>query len=128
MARGYTVATVALTLKTSAKWVDNVLSHHAIPGVTQSRQGIARKVTAEGVFQLAVIHRLTESLRMPIPLALEGARVLSQFDEWEVGSGLSFQLDRILAGELLQQRLDAAVEAAPLPRRGRPPGKAKRGA
>ncbi len=128
MARGYTVTTVGLALGASSKWVDNVLSHHSVPGVTQGTQGVARRISTVGVFYLALIHRLSEELQMPIQVALDGARILADQDFWHVGTGLSFRLDRETALHFLEGRLESAVEAAPLPRRGRPPRNAKRGA
>lgn len=128
MARAYTVATVALALRVNTKWVDNVLSHFTISGVRQSRQGVARKISPEGILELALALRLSESLGIPIEMAVAGARVLAQAGELEVGGGLLLALSRDSAWSELESRLEYAVEAAPVPRRGRPPGKAKRGA
>ncbi|MBA3644714.1 MAG: hypothetical protein H0W63_00910 [Gemmatimonadaceae bacterium] len=128
MARGYTVATIALALDISAKWVDNVLSHQTIPGVTQSRQGVPRRISFEGAFVLWVVSRLSESLRIPADLAVSGAQALAQTGSWEAGAWLTVSLDLATAMNELQSRLAYAVEAAPMPKRGRPPAKAKRGA
>lgn len=128
MARGYTVATVALALGTSTKWVDNILSHHSVPGVVQSRQGIARKIAIDAVFQLSIISRLSETLRVPVDLAIVGAAALAVAGEWLVEGGLILNIEREAALGDLHARLEYAVEAAPLPKRGRPPAKAKRGA
>ncbi len=127
MARGYTVATVALAINADIKWVDNVLSHHAVPGVTQSRQGVPRTISSSGVLQLLLIRRLTETLRLPMELAVEGAGVLGRDGRWVIGPALNVEADREGLAEETRARLEYAVEAAPLPRRGRPPGKAKRG-
>ena len=51
MARAYTVGTAALALDVPTKWLDNVLSHHSVPGVVQERQGVSRKVSLEGVLR-----------------------------------------------------------------------------
>lgn len=128
MARAYTVATVGLALGASAKWVDNVLSRVVVPGVTQSRQGVSRRISVEGVVELALIHRLSEVLGVPIELAVNHSRVLTETGELVVGAGLSLRLDRNEQLPKLEARLEYAVEATPVPRRGRPPGKAKRGA
>ncbi len=128
MARGYTVATAALAVGAPVKWVDNVLSHFSIGGVAQSRQGIARRISAEAMFRLRVIRSLSELLGLPMELAVAGAEELVQKGFWEVGRGLVVSLSREEALSDLESRLEYAVEAAPLPRRGRPPGKAKRGA
>ncbi len=128
MARGYTVATVALALEVSAKWVDNVLSHQTIPGVTQSRQGVPRRISFEGAFVLGVLSTLSESLRIPADLAVSGAQALAQSGSWAAGVGLTVRLDLPAALNEMRSRLAYAVEAAPVPKRGRPPAKAKRGA
>lgn len=128
MARGYTVVTAALAVGTSVKWIDNVLSHFSIPGVTQSRQGVARRISADAILRLQVIGALSERVGIPIEIAVEGAGDLTLEGRWDLGKGLSLVLDRNVMLPDLESRLEYAVEAAPLPRRGRPPGKAKRGA
>jgi hypothetical protein len=126
--RAYTVATIGFALETDPKWVDNVLSHFAVSGVTQSRQGVARRISGSGALELTLIRRLSETLRVPIEVAVAGARTLIAEGELGIGGGLSLRLDRNEELSRLEARLEAAIEATPVPRRGRPPGKAKRGA
>jgi hypothetical protein len=128
MARAYTVATVALALSVDTKWVDNILSRFTISGVQQSRQGISRRVSQYGVLELSVVRSLTEKTHIPLGVALDMARTLATTGEWAVGGGLVIQLDRISQSNEVGRRLEYAVESTPLPRRGRPPGKTKRGA
>jgi len=128
MARGYTVATVALALDTPAKWVDNILSHYTIPRVAQSHQGVARRVSVDGVFVLSLVAKLAGALRVPLARAVEGAHFLAEDGRWTFAEGMTLTIDRDAAIAALLARLESAVEAAPVPRRGRPPGKAKRGA
>jgi hypothetical protein len=115
-------------METSLKWVDNLLSHHTVEGVSQERQGVARRISFEGAFRLWVIQRLAEGLRMPLDIAVEASRALANGGSWTVGQGIELRMDRIAALADLNSRLDRAVESAPLPRRGRPPIKAKRDA
>jgi hypothetical protein len=110
------------------KWVDNVLSHFAISGVQQSRQGIARRISADGVLELALIRRLSQTLGMPLETAVARSKVLAETGEFQLGGGSSVQMNRAQEWAELEDRLEYAVEAAPLPKRGRPPKKAKRGA
>ena len=42
--RAYTVATVAVTLGVTPKWLDNALSRFPIRGVLQSRQGVSQNL------------------------------------------------------------------------------------
>ncbi len=128
MARGYTIATAALAIGAPVKWVDNVLSHFAILGVAQSRQGVARRISADAILRLRVISALSELLGVPVEIAVDAAEKLIEEGRWDAGRELSLILDRWAARADLETRLEFAVEAAPLPRRGRPPGKAKRGA
>lgn len=128
MPRAYTVATVALALGTDTKWVDNVLSHFSIEGVTQAKQGIARKISTEAIFRLGLIQELSAGLGIPLKMAVASAGDLARDGSSPIGSGVSLRLEREAALLDLQSRLDYAVESAPLPKRGRPPRNAKRGA
>ena len=122
MARAYTVGTAALALDVPTKWLDNVLSHFQVPGVTQERQGISRRVSLEGVLQLALALRLIDDLEIPTANALRLARSISQVGgQHQTSSGISIGLDLSTIRAGLEARLAQAVEIAPVPRRGRPP-------
>ena len=119
--RAYTVATAAVALNVDAKWVDNVLSHHAVAGVSQSRQGIARRLTAEAVCVLELALRLTRGFGIPVRSALGISQTLLE------GGAASVAIDdcdlRVDGGAIrasIAVRLAEAVEIAPVPRRGRP--------
>ncbi len=122
--RAYTVAATAVALGVNSKWVDNVLSHHHVPGVHQARQGIARRVTPVALLVLDVTLRLVRSLRIPLPQALEIARRLVDAGEGGIAlSGAASIQIRADVGSLtndLNGRLERAVEMSPTPRRGRP--------
>jgi hypothetical protein len=128
MSRAYTVATVAVTLGVDSKWVDNILSRFVIRGVMQSRQGVSRRISPDGVLQLSVIQGLTNALRIPVELAVERSHILLGSEEYLIGAGLSLHLNKGEQLAELEARLEYAVETTPVPRRGRPPGKTKRGA
>lgn len=122
--RAYTVAATAVALGVSSKWVDNVLSHHQVPGVHQARQGIARRVTPTALLILDIALGLVRSLGLPLPQALETARLL--IDARGRGVSLSgtasiqIRADVEALTEDLNVRLERAVEMSPTPRRGRP--------
>lgn len=123
MARAYTVGTAALALDVPAKWLDNVLSHFQVPGVSQERQGISRKVSLEGVLQLALALNLIDDLEIPTANALRLASTISQTGgQHRTDSGITISLDLSTIRAGLDSRLAQAVEIAPVPRRGRPPG------
>jgi hypothetical protein len=108
--------------------LDNVLSHFAVSGVVSARQGVARKISGTGVLELSLIHKLSQNLQVPIEMAVWGAKTLTEQGSLEIGGGLSLHLDRNQELADLEARLEYAVESTPVPRRGRPPGKTKRGA
>ncbi len=122
MARAYTVGTVALALDVNTKWLDNILSHFQIAGVTQERQGISRKVSLEAVIELRLALALITDLETPTATALRLANVLSQSaGQHRTPSGMNIGVDLSTIRAGIEARLAQAVEIAPLPRRGRPP-------
>lgn len=122
----YTVAATAVTLGMPTKWVDNVLSHHRIPGVTQARQGVSRRLAPQAVLALDVALRISNALGMPTARALElSERFLRQPVDTgtiEMGQGVSISIAMAEVRVDVLERLAHAVEVAPSPRRGRPPG------
>ena len=127
--RGYSVATVALTLDVDAKWLDNLLSQHRVPGVAQARQGVQRRIQPEAVYLIATAHALNRDFQIPVGAALRLAGELWSKDG-DVGPEAS---STVVQGDLavsvsrrdLRRRIETAlaeaVEIAPRPRRGRPP-------
>ena len=104
--------------------MDNVLSHHHVPGVHQTRQGIARRVTPAALLVLDVTLRLVRSLGMPLPQALETARRLVDATEGVIAlsgeASIQISADVEALTNDLNARLERAVEMSPTPRRGRP--------
>ena len=123
--RAYTVATVAITLDVPAKWLDNILSHNKVPGVAQSRQGIARRLTTEAVTVLEIALMLGRSFAIPAPRALHIARDLvtqgGVSARYSPESPLALSIDVVAIETDISRRLAEAVELAPHPPRGRPP-------
>jgi hypothetical protein len=121
MARAYTIATAALTLGTSMKWLDNVLSHNRVSGVAQQRQGVSRRLTVEGLVGLAVAILLVRELELPIAKAIAVAENLAKNEGRYIASReLMLTLDLSSFRADLLERLENAVEIAPVPKRGRP--------
>ena len=122
MPRAYTVATAALTLGMPIKWVDNILSHNKIGGVRQERQGVARRLSVEALLTLAltalIAHELGASTTIAINLA-DG--IIEGGGRNTCRSGLVIEIDLATFQADLLERLEGAVEIAPVPRRGRPP-------
>ena len=121
MARLYTITTAALTLGTSMKWLDNVLSHNRVSGVAQQRQGVSRRLTVDALVGLAVVILLVRELGLPIAKAIAVAENLAKNEGRYVASrGLVLTLDLSSFRTDLLERLENAVEIAPVPKRGRP--------
>jgi hypothetical protein len=122
MARAYTVATAALTIGTSVKWLDNVLSHNRVSGIARERQGIARRLTVEGLVRLALAVLLARELGLPTAKAITVAEYLAKNEgRYIAPHGLMLMLDLSSFRTELLERLESAVEIAPIPKRGRPP-------
>src|ERR1700687_4226891 len=122
MARAYTITTAALALGTSPKWLDNVLSHHRVSGVAQERQGISRRLTVEGLLVLALAVLLIQELGLPTSNAITLAEDITKSEgRHSTQQGLNLGLDLGSFRVRLLERLEHAVETAPVPKRGRPP-------
>jgi dienelactone hydrolase len=120
--RAYTVATAALALRMPVKWVDNILSHHKIGGIRQERQGIARRLAVEGLLTLALAAFLIRELGLPTRRAITLADEIIKSEGRYFGrQGLIVEIDLPAFQARLLEQLEAAVEMAPVPRRGRPP-------
>lgn len=122
MARAYTLAAAALTLGMPVKWLDNTLSHHKVSGVQQNRQGVARRLSIDGLLTLAVAIVLITDLSIPLLAALQIAgKLIGNGGRYISTEGLDMQLDLETLKARLFERLENAVEIAPVPKRGRPP-------
>jgi hypothetical protein len=122
MPRAYTVTTAALALGVTAKWVDNILSHHKVLGIRQERQGIARHLSVDGLTILGLTALLNSELGLSTAKAIRVAEEIVKTNGRHLArEGLSVQIDLASFQASLLERLESAVEIAPVPRRGRPP-------
>ena len=122
MARAYTIAAAALTLGMSAKWLDNTLSHIKILGVHQEKQGVARRITIDGLLILSIAALLINEFGMSLSRAAGMAESLASNNGLyrSPGGALAIQLDLEGLRFKLLERLEHAVEVTPIPKRGRP--------
>ena len=121
--RSYTVATVALTLGVTPKWIDNALSRFQVAGVVQKGQGISRKLTPSSIVLLYIAIELGNTLGVPLGHALRTAQELVAADRASRIDLFPFALitvDLEATTQYLGERLAHAVEVAPVPKRGRP--------
>jgi hypothetical protein len=122
MARAYTIAAAALTLEIPIKWLDNTLSHIKIPGVLQEKQGVARRITIDGLLILSIAALLINELGISLSGAARMAETLASNNGlYTSPGGLAIQVDFEGLRFNLLKRLEHAVEVAPVPKRGRPP-------
>jgi hypothetical protein len=122
MARAYTIGTVALTLAMPAKRLDNILSHIKIPGVQQVKQGVARRITIDGLLILSIAALLINELGISLSRAVRMAETLANNNGlYTSPGGVGIQLDLEGLRFKLLERLEHAVEVSPIPKRGRPP-------
>ena len=119
--RAYSVDAAALALGVERKFLDNLLSHHALPGCTGGRQGVRRRITRDGIVHLAIAVALARELGMPLARAIELAGRLHVERTSEPAPALRVTLDLPALERALDPRLALAVESAREPRRGRPP-------
>jgi hypothetical protein len=129
MARGYDARSVALAIDAPAKWLDNLLSHHAFPGVAGGRQGLQRHISYDGLLAIAVTRLLAVDLGLPTRRAAElAAQAVQRRDEHamdvETPGGVTIVLPVKEIEARLRERLFEAAESVPRIRRGRPPGRA----
>lgn len=121
--RHYHVDVARFAAKADHKWVDNLLSHFDVPGVERARQGLSRRISADGIYHIALIRILNRDVGLSTSAAVSLAeRLLSSAEHRvEVAEGLELGLD----ADTLRKQVDAAitegVESLAPARRGRPP-------
>lgn len=129
MPRSYDVKVVALTVDAPVKWIDNLLSHHAIPGVERARQGVERRINDDGLLAIESVRLLVAEFGLPVGKA--AALIRAAFHE-RVGSsqlrivtasGIAIEIPSDDIARRLRERVVDAIEAVPRVRRGRPPAR-----
>jgi hypothetical protein len=126
--RGYSVATAALALGVEYKWLDNLLSQNKVQGVSQSRQGVQRRLAPAALYVIATVHRLNRGLQIPVATALALAHKLwmppatgrSGDDATVLFEGISLTVSRAELRALVDDAVVGALEIAPRTKRGRP--------
>ena len=125
MARSYHVDVARHAADCDAKWLDNLLSRFAIPGVDGGTQGVARRLTLRGIYHVALVRRLTRDLGVSVPAAVVLAAELLTTDavHVELGSHLALHLDRRAFEREVEGATESAAESLAPARRGRPPAR-----
>jgi len=88
----------------------------------QKHQGVSRRFTVEGLVVLALAVLLIQELGLTTPRAIAVAEDLARNQgRFAASRGLNLVLDISSFRAELLERLESAVEIAPVPTRGRPP-------
>lgn len=118
----YTSATTAAALELPPKWLDNLLSHNKIDGVSSECQGVARRLSLAAVETVAVVRELSTGLSIPVAVAIRIAdRLLREPGRIYPASGIvRLSIDVEALRRDVAMRLAHAVEIAPHRPRGRP--------
>ncbi|MEO5952546.1 MAG: hypothetical protein ABIQ44_08800 [Chloroflexia bacterium] len=121
--RAYTVATVALTLGVTPKWLDNALSRFPVRGVLRTRQGVSRRLAPQAVVTLHLANELIRTLGLPLGTAISLAERAGEAEETaaiELFPSARLVVQISAAARDVNARLAHAVEVTPVPKRGRP--------
>jgi hypothetical protein len=122
--RSYDVAIASLAIGASNKWTDNILAQYSIPDVQTAARGVTRRIFHPALVRLAVIRELHTRLGMSVADAVRVAADMLDADAGVHQTGhLRVMLDYEGLIRALDARLAEALETAPTPRRGRPPGR-----
>ena len=123
MARTYHTKIAAFAANADAKWVDNLLSHSGVPGVSGGTRGASRRISAAGIRHIALVHRLNRVAGFSVEAAVALAERLLRTgaDRAELGAGLELQIDRQAFEREVEARIHEAVESIVPARRGRRP-------
>ena len=128
MARLYHIDIAIHAANCDRKWADNLLSRFAIPGVENARQGIARRLSVDGICQVALVRELTQRLAIPAHVAVDLAiTLLGSGGRASLAGGLTLEIDEPEFRRAVEARIAEAVESIVPARRGRPPGTTKKG-
>jgi hypothetical protein len=123
MPRSYHIGIARFAAGANAKWIDNLLSVHRLPGVQSARQGIARKISAHGIHCIALVRQLSQDLGVSVDTGVSIApRLLSVGADKpvRVTEHLELRLDREAFESAIDRRIEEGVESIVPARRGRP--------
>jgi hypothetical protein len=123
LARFYHVDIARFAASAELKWVDNLLSHFEIPGVERARQGMARRISTDGIYHIALIRLLNRELGVSVSAAVSFAAQLldTEAGRLPMGRGLDLELDVARFRREVDSAIDEGVESLEPARRGRPP-------
>lgn len=118
----YDLATTAFAVGVPRKWLDNLTSHHDLPGVQARKRGVSRAFSFEAVVLVSFIRALTNDLCVPVWRAVELATAVSGDPAGALAlpHGITVSVDTAALARQVQQHLLEAAESVPRIPRGRP--------
>lgn len=121
--RSYHVDIAEYVARAERKWIDNLLSHYDVPGVVSATRGSPRRITAIGIYHIALARQIARELNTTLVAAVALAKRILQAeaDELPVFEGLALKFDHSAFQAAIDLRIAEAVEAVVPARRGRPP-------
>ena len=125
MPASYHIDIAGYVANADRKWVDNLLSHFAVPGVERGRRGSARRVTQMGLYHIALVRVIAREMGAPLKTSVMLATTLlhAESPEVPVFGTLALRFDRDRFQREVDARIAEAVEAIVPARRGRPPAR-----
>lgn len=130
MQRSYDVRAVALATQTPVKWVDNLLSHHHLPGIEHGRQGVQRCVSDDGLLAIELTRQFNYELGIPLQRAARlAASVLraraDKMASLAIAEEIQLSVNIAAVARRLREQVVSAMETVSPRRRGRPPRSAQ---
>jgi len=126
----YNTATVAAAIGASPKWLDNLLSHNKVDGVSGGRQGVQRRLSVDAVRIVALAKELIEHAALSAPAAVGIAGMLignaasehstTPLQRTQLSPAIWIELDVTALDREISAGLSHAVEVTPHRLRGRP--------
>jgi len=127
VARSYDVRAAAFACGTDAKWVDNLLARHDLPGVSKARQGVQRRISDDGLLAIELVRVLNQEVGVSVARAAEITGVVMDSRSAEsvrvsMAPGCDLRVDIAQVEQRLRREVINAMEALGQVRRGRPRG------
>jgi hypothetical protein len=124
LSRSYHVDVARHAADAEARWVDNLVSRFAIPGIDSEGQGTSRRISSLGIYHVALVSRLVRALGIALePASALATRLMATpaGDPILVMGELELRFDRAAFVASVDARIAEAVESVVPPKRGRPP-------
>jgi hypothetical protein len=112
----------SLAIDAPEKWTDNLIAHHALPGVQSRARGVARGISWPALVHIALTRELHTQIGCSVrdAVSFAGALLGSPDGVMMASTHLAVTFDRERFEHDLHRHLADALESAPRPRRGRP--------